>query len=100
MDQQQIFNLLREEYLAGNTTFMTVKEIDQKGKYKYGAITGTTLFPKLQKLYAFGYLELERLCLRNYRYRIKPKIAKNGLREVVNPISRNIKNMEHYRKLS
>jgi hypothetical protein len=98
MDQQQIFELLKKEFKSGNEKFFCPKEINMKGKDLYGNTT-SELHVKLIKLYAYGYLEQERF-FRSVKYRIKPKIARNGLVTVVNPISRNIKNMEEYRKLT
>jgi hypothetical protein len=101
MDQQQIFQLLKNEYLTGNKDFMRILEIDKLGKKLFGCST-VHLHVKLIKLYAYGLLEQKqaKYCNRMVTwYRIKPKIALNGIKTVVSPLSKDI-SMEDYRKLT
>ena len=92
MNQNELIQFLKKEYVTGNTTFMPAKMIEDKCKAA-GFDTNKNFQWKLNKLYAFGYLEVEREGIR-LKYRIKPKIAKNGLDEMKNPLSANLTHHE------
>lgn len=93
----ELLNILKVIYLSGKQDFLSVNDIESECE-KEKLLINNRLREQLTKLYAFGYLDCERNGFRGLKYRIKPIFVFNDIKEVKNPLSKDLSNKE-YREL-
>ena len=89
MNQNIIYDYLRNQYLSGNKDFFTIKEVIKalrEARTFNGNAKNTSRM--ISKLYDYGYLEIENPYKMRRKFRIKPSVI--GISEAVSPLSKDI----------
>lgn len=95
MGQDEVYQFFRDKDVTHPGEYFGRVDVEKSLKEK-GICTEKTRI-QLNKLYAFGYLEIEIEGIWKRRYRLKKKAA--SLKEIIHPLSPKISS-EDYRKLT